>query len=108
MDSYAVIRTGGKQYRVTPGQQITIEKIDGARGEKVVFGEVLMLGGEQTVVGTPLVDGVTVQATVWEQTRDNKIMIHKHKRRKNYRKSQGHRQWITRVRIEAIDGAGAA
>ena len=108
MVSYAVIRTGGKQYRVTPGQQITIEKIAGARGEQVVFAEVLMVGGEQTVIGAPLVDGATVKATVWEQTRDNKILIHKHKRRKNHRKTQGHRQWITRVRIEAIDGVSAA
>lgn len=104
MASYAIFKTGGKQYRAAPGQQITIEKVEGDRGGEVVFDQVLLVGGDNGVqVGTPIVAGAKVRATVVEQTRDNKVLIHKYRRRKNSRKTMGHRQSITRVRVTAID-----
>ena len=103
MANYAIIRTGGKQYRAEPGAQLTIEKIEGERGGSVSFEDVLFVRGEDTIqIGAPLLAGVLVKATIVEQTRDKKVLIHKHKKRKKYRKTQGHRQWITRVRIEEI------
>lgn len=105
MATYAIIQTGGKQYRVEPGQQLTIEKIEGDRGAEVVFDKVLLVKTDAGVaVGTPTVEGATVTATVVEQTRDKKILIHHYRRRKNSRKTQGHRQFITRVRVSAISG----
>ncbi len=110
MASYAIFKTGGKQYRAAPGQQLTIEKVadaDGnavARGAEVVFDHVLLIGGDAGVqVGTPLLAGAKVHAQVVEQTRDNKVLIHKYRRRKNSRKTMGHRQSITRVRITQIE-----
>ncbi|MCO4764169.1 MAG: 50S ribosomal protein L21 [Myxococcales bacterium] len=105
MANYAIIRTGGKQYRAEPGAQLTIEKIDGDRGGNVVFDDVLLVRSEDAVqIGAPVVAGAAVKATIVEQTRDKKVLIHKHKRRKKYRKTQGHRQYITRVRIDEIVG----
>lgn len=104
MASYAIFKTGGKQYRATPGQQLTIEKITGERGGEVVFDHVLLVSGAAGVqVGVPTVAGATVRAQVVEQTRDNKVLVHKYRRRKNSRKTMGHRQSITRVRVTAID-----
>jgi large subunit ribosomal protein L21 len=103
MSTYAIIQTGGKQYRVAPGQQITVEKLPGERGAEVVFEDVLLVGGEAGVqVGTPNVAGARVVGTVVEQTRDKKILVHHYRRRKNSRKTQGHRQFITRVRIQSV------
>lgn len=100
---YAVIKTGGKQLRVEEGQSILIEKLDANVGDVVVFDEVLLLGGESTKVGTPLVDGASVTAKVTEQGKGKKIIVFKYKPKKNYRKKQGHRQPFTRVVIEKIN-----
>lgn len=99
---YAVIRTGGKQYRVAPEDIIEIEKVSGEAGEIVQFGEVLMLGGDSPQVGAPLIDGASVAAEVLEQKRGDKIIVFKKKRRKNYRRKKGHRQHLTAVRITEI------
>lgn len=105
MSTYAIIKTGGKQYRVEAGQQLTIEKLPVDTGSQVVFDQVLLLSADGSVrVGQPIVAGATVTGTVVEQTKDNKILVHKYRRRKNSRKTIGHRQPITRVRISAIQG----
>jgi large subunit ribosomal protein L21 len=96
---YAVIRTGGKQYKVTTGDVIKIEKIAGEEGGKVVFGEVLAKGD---VVGTPLVAGASVNATIIKQAKADKVIVFKKKRRQNYRRKNGHRQNITIVKIGEI------
>ena len=105
---YAVIRTGGKQYRVAPGDVIRIEKLEAAPGTDVEFTDVLMTSREGSVqLGTPSVSGVRVTAHVLEQGRAKKILVFKKKRRKNYRRHQGHRQYITTVRVTGIEtGAG--
>jgi len=100
---YAVIKTGGKQYRVAPDDVINIEKLPGKEGEKIEFTEVLMVGGEgDPKVGTPLVKGASVAGEVVEQKRDRKIIVFKKKRRKNYRRKIGHRQHLTSVKITGI------
>jgi large subunit ribosomal protein L21 len=104
--NYAVIRTGGKQYRVTPGATVRIEKLAGEVGATVEFPEVLLAGsdeGEAPVrIGTPLVEGATVRGQIVAQTRDRKILVYKKKRRKNYRRRRGHRQSLTTVRVTEI------
>ena len=105
---YAVIRTGGKQYRVAENDVIRVEKLAGAAGEQVEFGEVLMLGnGADSDVGAPLVDGARVMATILDQARGPKIVVFKKKRRKNYRRTRGHRQDVTVLRVTDILPAGA-
>ncbi len=100
---YAVIKTGGKQYRVAKDDVLKIEKLDGKAGDKVEFKEVLMVGGAgDTAVGTPLLDGAVVTAEVVDQTRAAKIIVFKKKRRHNYRRKKGHRQHQTVVRITDI------
>jgi large subunit ribosomal protein L21 len=102
---YAVIRTGGKQARVTPGDRVRVEKLPGAVGDRIELGEVLMLGGEGSErVGTPLVAGARVVGTITAQARGPKVMTFKMKRRKGYRRKQGHRQAYTEIRIEGIEG----
>jgi large subunit ribosomal protein L21 len=102
---YAVIQTGGKQYKVAQGDVLKLEKLDGEAGQAVVFDKVLMLDGEAGVqVGTPLLDAVTVAGEILEQTRADKIIVFKKKRRHNYRRRNGHRQDITVVRITGIGG----
>ena len=98
---YAVIKTGGKQYRVTSGDVIKIEKIAGEEGKEVVFNEVLALGDS---IGTPLVAGASVKALVVKQAKDSKVIIFKKKRRQNYRRKNGHRQEITLVKITDVVG----
>lgn len=105
---YAVIRTGGKQYRVAEGDVITVEKLDAEADSAVTFDEVLMLGGDSPTVGAPLVEGASVTGTVVEQTRNKKIIIFKKRRRTHSRRKNGHRQHVTAVRIDAIAGAGGA
>jgi large subunit ribosomal protein L21 len=103
---YAVIQTGGKQYRVKSGEQLKIELLPEAVGAAVSFDKVLMLGeGDSVRVGTPLVAGATVKATVVAQGRGEKLRIFKMRRRKHFQKSQGHRQSYTEVRIDEIVGA---
>jgi large subunit ribosomal protein L21 len=107
---YAVIRTGGKQYKVAPQDVLQIEKIEGAAGDAVRFADVLMVAGEgEPHFGTPLVSGAEVAAEVVEQARGPKIIIFKKKRRQNYRRKRGHRQELTTVRIlEIVTGGKAA
>jgi len=100
---YAIFRSGGKQYEARPGQVVKVEKISGQVGENVTLEEVLFFSdGDQLRVGQPLVEGVKVQATIIGQGRLPKIVIFKHKRRKDYRKRQGHRQAYTAMRVENI------
>jgi large subunit ribosomal protein L21 len=102
---YAVIRTGGKQVRVEPGQAVRIEKIEGDVGQGVTLPDVLLVGEEDSVkIGQPLVEGARVSGTITAQARHPKIRIFKMKRRKGYRRTQGHRQAYTEVRIDAIQG----
>ncbi|HZP43544.1 MAG TPA: 50S ribosomal protein L21 [Candidatus Binatia bacterium] len=105
---YAVIRTGGKQYRVAPGDVIRVEHLPGEVGTAVAFTEVLLAAGDGAVrVGTPLLEGVAVEGEIIGQGRDRKILVFKKKRRKNYRRRRGHRQAITTVRVKSIGTAGA-
>ncbi len=100
---YAVIKTGGKQYRVAPDQTVEIEKLDGEAGTKVVFAEVLMLGGEgETKVGAPTVAGASVEGEIVAQFKDDKVYTTKKKRRQGYRRRKNHRQNLTRVKIVSI------
>lgn len=104
---FAVVRTGGKQYRVSPDDRIRVEKLPAAAGAAVTLSDVLMVnGGDASVVGAPLVDGAAVHAEVVEHTRNDKVLIFKKKRRKNHRRLKGHRQPVTVLRITGIDGAG--
>ena len=100
---YAVIRTGGKQYKVAADDVITVEKLAGEAGATIEFGEVLMVGDGATVsAGTPLVAGASVSAILVEQSRADKIIVFKKKRRHNYRRKNGHRQHQTVLRITEI------
>lgn len=104
---YAVIKTGGKQYRVQPGDVVVVEKIDGDAGADVSFNEVLMLGGDKGVtVGAPVVEGAKVAATLIETRKGEKIKIFKKIRRQGYRRTNGHRQMESVLRITGIEGAG--
>ena len=100
---YAIIETGGKQIRVEEGQTIFVEKLDVAEGEVVTFDKVLLVGGENVKVGSPVVAGATVTAKVEKQGRAKKIIVFKYKAKKNYRKKQGHRQPYTKLTVEKID-----
>ena len=101
---YAIIRTGGKQYRVEQGDTIRLEKLETPVGETIAFGEVLLLGGDGTTrVGSPRVETASVVARVVEHGRSEKLRIFKYKKRKHYRRTKGHRQSYTTVRIEAIE-----
>ena len=105
---FAVVKTGGKQYRVSEGDVIKVEKLDGEVGKPVVLDQVLMVGDEKGVtVGEPLVAGTAVTADVLEQKKDKKITVFKKKRRHNYRRKRGHRQEITVLRVTKIAGAAA-
>jgi len=100
---YAIIKTGGKQLRVEEGQTIWVEKLDAEEGDVVIFDEVLLIGGEETKIGSPLLNGATVTAKVEKQGKSKKIIIFKYKPKKKYRKKQGHRQPYTRLVIEKIN-----
>lgn len=105
--SYAVIRTGGKQYRVSPGELLRIESLSTEVGNDVAFAEVLLTSIDGAIqVGTPLVTGVTVTARVVQHGKEKKILVFKKKRRKNYRRRQGHRQHFTAVQIKTINVGG--
>ncbi len=100
---YAVIETGGKQYKVQQGDVLYIEKVDAAEGDVVKFDRVLLLSKEDgLVVGSPLVAGASVSAMVEKHGKDKKIIVFKYKAKKNYRKKQGHRQPYTKITIESI------
>jgi large subunit ribosomal protein L21 len=100
---YAVIKTGGKQYRVAQGETLKIETVAGDVGSAVVLDKVLMVGeGDKVTVGKPLVNGASVQATIVSHGRGDKVKIFKMRRRKHYQKRQGHRQNYTEIRIDGI------
>ena len=96
---YAVIKTGGKQYKVASNDVIKIEKIAGEAGSEIIFNEVLAMG---ETVGTPLVAGATVKGTIVKQAKDAKVIVFKKKRRKGYKKKNGHRQQFTKIQITGI------
>jgi len=99
---YAVIKTGGKQLRVEVGQEIFVEKLNVEADDTFEFTDVLAIGGEKTVLGTPTVEGAKVVAKVLKNGRGPKLIVFKYKRRKNYRRKQGHRQAYTKLVIENI------
>jgi len=101
---YAVVRTGGKQFRVEPGTSVRVEKLQGAVGDSVELAEVLLVGeSDSATIGTPLVDGAKVMGTITDQGRGPKITIFKMKRRKGYRRKSGHRQSYTEIRVDQIE-----
>ena len=100
---YALVRTGGKQYRVSKDDTILVERIPADEGAEVILDDIVMLGdGDKVTIGTPRVEGAAVSATVMRQTRGPKIIIFRRKRRKNHRRTQGHRQDLTLLKINAI------
>jgi large subunit ribosomal protein L21 len=99
---YAVIRTGGKQYRVSEGDRLRVEKLDGQVGDSLQFDQVLMLGGDKLQIGKPLIAGAKVTAEIVAQDRAKKIIVYKYRRRKNYRRKAGHRQPFTELKVTAI------
>ncbi len=102
---YAVIRSGGKQYRVSEGGSLRVEKLPGEVGSSITLDDVLMIGGGDDVkVGTPKVDGAQITGTIVAQGRGEKIRIFKMKRRKGYRRTHGHRQDYTEIRVDQIRG----
>lgn len=100
---FAIIKTGGKQYKVSEGDIIKVEKIEAEAGDKIEFDQVLMVAGDDVKVGSPVVEGAKVSAEVLDQKKDKKIVIFKFKAKKNYRKKKGHRQPYTLVKIKKID-----
>ncbi len=106
---YAVLKTGGKQYRVAAGETIKVEKLEGNKGDSVELQEILLLAdGELVTVGRPLVEGARVKAEIVDQDRAPKVVIFKYRRRKRYRRKTGHRQMFTALRITDIVKPGAA
>ncbi len=101
---YAVIQTGGKQYKVAKGDKLRVEKLLGNIGDTVTFDTVLLLGGEAIKLGQPTVAGAKVEAKITAQDRDKKIIVFKFRRRKNYRRKNGHRQPFTALEITEIKG----
>ena len=100
---YAVIQTGGKQYRVEVGSKLRLEKLDGDVGETVTLSEVLLVGGESPRIGRPVLDGASVEARILEQGLAKKIKVYKKKRRQGYERTRGHRQPYTRVEVQKIN-----
>ncbi|HLS07556.1 50S ribosomal protein L21 [Lentibacillus sp.] len=100
---YAIIETGGKQIKVTEGQEVFVEKVAADTDESVTFDKVLFIGGDDVKVGTPYVDGASVTANVEKHGRQKKIDVFKYKRRKNYHRKQGHRQPYTKLVIDKIN-----
>jgi large subunit ribosomal protein L21 len=99
---YAVIKTGGKQYRVSEGQKLRVEKLPGSAGDKITFGEVLLVSGDTPKIGQPLIKGASVAAEITGQARGEKLIVFKFKRRKNFRRKNGHRQLYTELKITGI------
>jgi large subunit ribosomal protein L21 len=99
---YAVIKTGGKQYRVSEGSRLRVEKLAGNVGDKIELSEVLMIGGDTVSIGKPLVKGAKVLAEVVAQARDKKVIIFKIRRRKRYRRHAGHRQPFTELLVKSV------
>jgi len=105
MEAYAVVQTGGKQYRVQAGDVLEVERLDGDVGAKVTLSSVMaMSNGSELVVGAPEIDGAAVVAEILEQFRGKKVVAFKKKKRKGYHRKVGHRQELTKLKVEAIDG----
>ena len=100
---YAIIATGGKQYKVAEGDIVRVEKLDVAEGDQVVFDQVLVVSGEDVKVGDPTVDGATVSATSMGDGKAKKVIVYKYKRKSGYHKKNGHRQLFTKVKIDSIN-----
>lgn len=100
---YAIVETGGKQYKVAPGDTIYVEKLDAAVGDSVSLDKVVFVGGDSIKVGTPTIEGAKVLAKVVDHGRGKKIIVFKYKSKKNYHKKQGHRQPFTKLQIENIE-----
>ena len=101
---YAVIKTGGKQYKVTEGASLKVEKLEGEKGAAVLLNEVLLIGGDGTPkIGTPMVEGAEVEAEIVRQARDRKVLVYKKQRRKGYERKIGHRQQYTELKITKIN-----
>ena len=100
---YAIIATGGKQYKVSEGDVIFVEKLDAETGSDVTFDQVLAVGGDKLVVGAPLVDKATVTCKVLDQTKGKKVIVYRYKRKSGYHKKNGHRQAYTKVQIDKIN-----
>jgi len=101
---YAVIQTGGKQYKVKPGEELRVEKLDGKVGDEVYFDKVLLVSkGDEVTVGKPILENAKVVARITRQARGPKIVVFKYKRRKRYRKKQGHRQDFTGLKVIGIE-----
>ena len=99
---YAVIKTGGKQYRVSEGENLRVEKLEGAAGDKLQLTDVLMIGGDKVAIGSPVVQGASVSAEIVSQGFGKKITVFKMRRRKRYRRKNGHRQPFTELKITGI------
>lgn len=101
---YAIIETGGKQYKVSPGDILTVEKLDVGEGEEVVFDKVLMVKSNEgeSVIGTPYLENIKVKGIVLEQFRGKKIIVFKYRPKKHYRRKRGHRQYFTKVQIAEV------
>ena len=104
---YAIIMTGGKQYRVQQGDEFRVEKLDAEVGDKVVFDKVVAVGGDKLVAGSPFVEGCTVEAEVLEQGKADKVIIYKYKAKKDYRRKNGHRQPYTLVKVTGFGKSAA-
>ena len=106
---YAVLKCGGKQIKVAKGDTVSVERLSAEAGETVTLDNVMMIvDGENFTVGTPVVEGATVTASVVEQIRDKKVIIFKKKRRQGYKRKKGHRQYLTVLKIEEISASGSA
>ena len=106
-DVYAVIRSGGKQYRVSPGQRVKLERLEGGAGDRVAFDEVLMVkGGGEVAVGAPTLEGASVAGEIVEQGRGRKIRVFKYKNKTRYRRLRGHRQLHTSVLVQEVSHGG--
>jgi large subunit ribosomal protein L21 len=102
-DMYAVVKCGGKQLKVSKGDTVNVERLEAEAGKSVTLDDVLLIGdGDKITVGTPTVKGATVKAKVLEQIRDKKVIVFKKKRRQNYRRKKGHRQYMTVLEIQEI------
>ena len=106
---FAVLKTGGKQYKVQAGDVLRVERLNAVAGDKIQFNEVLMLGGDSLTLGAPLVAGAAVQAEVIDEIKADKVItFHKRRRKHSSKRTRGHRQKLTLVRVTGIQGAGVA
>jgi large subunit ribosomal protein L21 len=104
---YAIVETGGKQYRVSPGETLRVEKLPGTRGDSLVFEKVLAVSDSGSLrVGNPYLEGTTVKGTIVRQGKARKVLVFKYRAKTNYRRRYGHRQQFTEVRIDSVEGNG--